>query len=87
MKVFAWEGFRDEAQPRPNGSRQTREVLAARSAAEAMRISGQSRHFFKEYVCETGNDEEVRVAMSKPGTVFWTELNHSLRAGDWLEAK
>lgn len=79
MKVYGWQSFRSEATPAPNGSRQTREIMAAKSVAEVLRVAGMSRYEFNQSGTETGNDEELRVATARPGVVFWTELNSSHR--------
>lgn len=65
MRVWGWLGFR--------GARQTREVVAAPSKAAAARAAGERdpRRLF--CLGETRNAEEVRLATSRPGVVFWTE--------------
>ena len=71
LKVYGWRSFRMECPPAPNGSRQTREIIAAHSVAEVCRLTGVRR----SEVSETGNEEEVRVAMKDPGVVFWRPLD------------
>lgn len=75
MKVYGWTGYRVGGQ--------TREICAARSIAEVLRITGMSRYTFNWSGCETGNDEEIALALSKPGTVFFRGLDEH---GDWREA-
>jgi hypothetical protein len=79
LKVFGWTGFRAAAGDQP----QTREIVAAKTQAEVLEITGMTRYNFKQSGGETGNPEEVRVANSKPGTVFWRPLDSR---GEWTEA-
>lgn len=74
MKVYGWRGHR---------GKQTREIVAARSAAEVRRITGMSRGDWEFSGCETGNDEEIALAMTKPGIVFWRELDGT----DWVDTE
>ena len=85
LKVYGWLGWRNECEPAANGNHQTREIVAATSLKEAARIVGEKGPWALNCVCETGNPEEVTLAMSKPGTVFWQPLQH--RSGQpWHEA-
>jgi hypothetical protein len=79
LKVYGWTGYRTEAEASPNGMQQTREIVAATSVAQVMRISGKTRHYLTNYGGETGNTEELRVALAEPGIIFWTELTDSRR--------
>jgi hypothetical protein len=79
MKVYGGQSFRSEARPEPNGSRQTREIVAANSVAEVLRITGLTRYMFNTSWSETWNETELRVALADPGVVFWTELSGSFR--------
>lgn len=74
LKVYGWTGHRFECPPAPNGSHQTREIVAASSVAEVMRLSGRRRSGLFN-ICETGNDEEIATAMAEPGVVFWRGIN------------
>lgn len=85
-KVYGYTGWRHDCPPARNGSRQTREIVAARSAAEAARLFGISPWRLRSYGCETGNADEIRVAMSKPGAVFWRPLNERTEFDGWAEA-
>jgi len=76
IRVYGWQSFRREAVPAPNGSRQTREIVVARSVAEVMRITGMTRTAFGYAGGETGNQKEIDQAMTEPGAVFWTELDN-----------
>jgi len=71
LKVYGVLGWRVGCPAAPNGNRQTREVVAARSKAEAARLLGCSLHWLNSYGSETWNDRELVVAMASPGTVFW----------------
>lgn len=72
LKVFGWTGARRGLVP---GHGQTREIIAAKSAAEARRIAGISPYTWRNSADETGNAEELAVALGKPGVVFWQPLN------------
>lgn len=86
LKVFGYTGHRKDALMALNSSGQTREVVATTTKAEAFRLSGLSRTEFDRKACETGNPEEVEVAMSAPGTVFWEPHNYPARTGEWVAA-
>jgi len=64
---------------------QTREVVAVRSVAELVRLTGMGRSTINNYAAETGNETEVAVAMSKPGTIFWRPLNE--HRAEFVEAE
>ena len=83
LKVYGWIGVRSACEPSANGSQQTREIVAAPSLAQVMRLTGLSRSYLTNYGCETGNEEELLVALGKPGTIFWQPL----RGGAWQESK
>lgn len=72
LKVYGWRDFRRECPPAPNGSRQTREIMAARSKAEVKRMFPRVP---MSEITETGNKLEVTTALAKPGAVFWRSLN------------
>jgi hypothetical protein len=71
LRVYGWEGFRTGAR---NG---TREIVAARSQAEAARRAGVGapRNLFN--LCETGNRDEIAEALAQPGTVLWKPIGES----------
>lgn len=46
-----------------------RVIMATSSQRAFMKATGVSRDFF----CETGNEEEVKLALSAPGVVFWRD--------------
>lgn len=86
LKVYGWTGMRNEALGPRNRHGQTREIVAAYSAAEVRRITGLTRAEWEHSGCETGNENEIQAASSKPGTVFWTNLNASGDSPEWTVA-
>lgn len=72
MRVYGWTDMRQECPQAPNGNKQTREIVCAKSKAAAARAAGLKRP--PESMCETGNVIEVRVASLEPGVVFWAPL-------------
>lgn len=75
LKVYGWQGWRNECPAAPNGGRQTREICAAKSGAEVARIMGVSSPARLFNFCETGNSREIEIALRSPGTVFWRPIN------------
>ena len=75
MKVYTWNGFRHDAKVEGNRSAQTREIVAAKSLAEVIRITGLTRGYLTNYGSTTVNPEDVAAAMQEPGVVFWAPLN------------
>lgn len=75
FRVFGRTGWRRECPPAPNGGRQTREIVAAKTIASARRLFGCTMAQWRCSGCETGNEEEITQAMSKPGVVFWRPLD------------
>ena len=73
MKVYGWQGWRIEAPG--NGHHATREIIAARSKAEAARLAGKRSPREMWCLCETGNKNEIAVAMMWPGMIFWSPLD------------
>ncbi len=47
-----------------------RGIVAATSQANAAALLGLSLHSFREYGCQTGNRDEIALAMQEPG-VAW----------------
>ena len=62
---------------------QYRMIVAAKSRAEAARLTGVSKSYIKNYWATTENEAEVKLANSKPGTVFIKPLNDY--NGAWAE--
>lgn len=97
LKVYGWIGFRSEAAEitraatdGKNARSQTREILAARSAAEVRRIAGLSRTDWEHSGCETGNTAEIAAATERPGVVLWRPLDFSQReplSAEWHAAE
>lgn len=50
--------------------RQVRAVIAAPTQKVAAEAFGLSLYAFRQYAGETGNQQELAVALSKPGAVF-----------------
>jgi len=74
LKVYRWQSFRHECPAALNGSKQTEELVAARSMAEVKRrfrrVPGDLFN-----LGETGNKEQIAVAMAEPGVVFWKPID------------
>lgn len=76
LKVYGWRSHRAECPPAPNGSHQTREIMAANSVAEVLRATGMTRSTWNsEGLGETGNPMEIAVAMADPGNIYWKPYN------------
>ena len=92
LKVYGWNGFKTG-----HGlgfHNQTREIVAAKTKTEAATLGGfttrggkLSLRTFNEWACETGNAEEVKQAMSKPGGVFWHPLDERECDRKWRSSK
>lgn len=52
-----------------------RRLVAAKSLAEAARAMGVGPHVLRKYGCETGNEAEIELALTEPGTPFWRPLS------------
>jgi hypothetical protein len=65
LKVYGYRGYVAR-----HG--QVRQVVAARSQREAADKLNTSLHDFRRWGGETGNLEEETIAISRPGTVFYT---------------
>ena len=89
LKVYGWRGYRGECPPAPNGSHQTREIMAALSMAAVTRAMGykNAQTGIRQLdLCETGNDNEIETAMNEPGAVFWCPLNQLPKDRAWTRA-
>lgn len=65
LTVYGWTGYnRDNVQ--------VREIVAARSVAEALRLSGRSRADWRHSGTTTGNASEIAIALAEPGVIFYT---------------
>lgn len=86
LKVYGWTGSRNEARTDGNFHGQTREIVAAHSAAEVKRITGMTRTEWEHSGDETGNQNEIEIATARPGVVFWARLNDRSPSPAWNEA-
>jgi len=77
LKVYGWQSYRSAGQ--------TREIVAARSQAEAARCAGVKSSRLLFCLGETGNKGEIATATAKPGVVFWRRLDH--RTDLWTAAR
>ena len=59
-----------------------REIVAARSQKEAARLMKVSLYFLRGWAAETGNKEELDLALGTPGVVFFRP--DSDRHGPWI---
>ena len=73
LKVYGFIKNRFESERSPNGSAQTRNVVAAHSVAEVLRLASITRAEYNWNGCVTGNADEIEIALSEPGVVFWTQ--------------
>jgi hypothetical protein len=55
------------------GGKQTKTIVAATSQKKAAELAGVSLNYLREHWSVTGNAAQIRVATSKPGTVFYGE--------------
>lgn len=72
LKVYGWQDRRLEAE---GWHKQTREIVAARSQAEAARLAGYTRPGQMFNLGETRNEQEIATATAQPGVVFWRGLD------------
>ena len=56
-----------------NKGRQGRSVVAVHNQKEAAKAFNESLYFVRVWCCETGNEEEVRLALKEPGKVVFME--------------
>lgn len=68
MKVYGMK--RIARRSWPTEARQPRVVVAAKSKAEAARILKVTPYAFSQMASVTGNEDEVKAAMSRPGVPF-----------------
>ena len=80
LQVYGYMGHRSHV---PKG--QTREIVAAHSGAEMRRITGITASWYRDHCSVTGNPEEVELAMTNPGEIFWRPLvdMHSGKESRW----
>lgn len=56
-----------------------RVIVATKTKKRAIELFGISYSRFKDYYCETKNEQEIVIATSKPNTVFRTKDNDNWR--------
>lgn len=71
VKVYGWHSMRQAC----TGGGQTREIVAAKSKAEAARCAGVRYPHELFNLTETGNSKEIETALSRPGVVFWRPVD------------
>ena len=74
MKVYGCLVWNNDATPAPNGGHQVRHVFVGTQAAAA-RAFGISVYELRTYGGETGNADEISIAMQNPGVGFWQDEN------------
>lgn len=83
LRVFHWVGMRSQC---PTHNRQTFEIVAAPSGVAAARIAGRDRPAQLWNFSRNRNHDKMVIALSKPGTIFWTPLDDSYRRdAKWTE--
>lgn len=75
LKVYSWIYYRHELPARPNGNKQSREVVAAHSVAEVLRLAGITRSEYNWNGGPHASPFATKLALSEPGTVFYTSLD------------
>ena len=59
-----------------------RRIVAASNLKTAAELIKTTVHQMQRYACITGNDQEVKLAMSEPGVV-WERTNDHKEPADW----
>lgn len=77
LKVYRHHGWRKECPASPNGSRQTHEIVAARSQVEAARLFGCTLYELIGWGARM-NEKDGAVALAEPGVIFWKPLTTAL---------
>ena len=75
LKVYGFRGWRTGLVKNPNGSPQTREIVATTSKKKVLEILGPIHHMPLSEIEETGNDGEISQAMTEPGIVFFCGID------------
>ena len=82
LRVYGWQGYSRKG---VNGKLMcSREIVAARSRAEAARAAGFDRPGRMFNLGETGNSNEIATATAKPLTVFYRHIDK--HQDPWTEA-
>jgi hypothetical protein len=82
LKVYSWTGTNTST---GSSSRQSRNIIAAHSIAEALQLSNTKQSVYKWSGGVTGNKEEVDAAMSRPYIPLWRPLDD--REAEWREKR
>lgn len=72
LKVYGWTGTKATPGSR---QRQSRNIIAAHSVAELLRLTGIPRSQYSWSGGETGNAEELAAALAQPGVMLWRPLD------------
>lgn len=81
LKVYGWSGFAAGV-----GGGQQRIIVAARSFAEVRRLCDASSAIGwpgRDWMDETGNENDIAVAIAQPGIFFAQPLN-PIDGRDWV---
>lgn len=75
LKVFGWTGSAPsgfDVPGRHHDRQEVRVIVAAPSRAAALRAAGlkTTGTWVRDFVSQTGNEQEIAVATAKPGAVF-----------------
>jgi len=79
VKVYAITRWISKREPAVNGNQQARCIVATTSMKQAAALLGVSYSHFREYGNQTGNAEEIKLAESSPGAVFWQDESREWR--------
>lgn len=72
LKIYGWTGYRPGT---THG--QSREIVAAPSMAEVLRITGKRKSQLLS-LSESRSEEEFEIAMKKPGVIHWRDFDTHL---------
>lgn len=87
LKVYGWIAIRRDLKPvHDHWQPQSRDICAAHSKAECARIAGVRGPWQLWNLAETGNPEEVALAMAKPGVIFYRAAGW-FKPGGWKQAR
>lgn len=57
--------------------KQVRVIVATKTKKKAYELFGISYSYFTDYFCETGNQEELKIALENPEIVFYRDNIYS----------
>ena len=81
MKVYSWQGLRRGTK---RGGITTREIVCAASKREARALQGSFKVPLVE-ILESSRPKEIEIATSRPGVVFWRDVDDFV--GDWTASE